>query len=57
MSHPTLVTGAAGGAPGVDRRVEDRYQPTGTIRTVTGRDPHTLQEFFRLHAPAGLKLS
>jgi hypothetical protein len=32
------------------RRVEDRYQPTDAIRAVTGRDPQTLEEFFRVNA-------
>jgi len=34
------------------RRVEDRYQPTDAIRTVTGPDPQRLEEFFRAHAKA-----
>jgi uncharacterized protein YbjT (DUF2867 family) len=34
------------------RRGEDRYQPTDAIRTVTGRDPQRLEEFFRANAEA-----
>lgn len=34
------------------RRGEDRYQPTGAIRTVTGRDPQSLEEFFNANAKA-----
>jgi uncharacterized protein YbjT (DUF2867 family) len=28
------------------RKGEERYQPTDTVRTVTGRNPQTLEEFF-----------
>jgi hypothetical protein len=35
MSHPVLVTGAAGGRQG------------STGRVVTGRNPQTLEKFFR----------
>ena len=34
------------------RTTEDRYHPTDTIREVTGRDPQTLEEFFRANAKA-----
>jgi uncharacterized protein YbjT (DUF2867 family) len=34
------------------RRGEDRYQPTDAIRTVTGRDPQRLEEFFSANAKA-----
>jgi uncharacterized protein YbjT (DUF2867 family) len=34
------------------RRGEDRYQPTDTIRAVTGRDPQRLEEFFNANAKA-----
>jgi len=34
------------------RRVEDHYQPTDAIRTVTGREPQRLEEFFRANAKA-----
>jgi uncharacterized protein YbjT (DUF2867 family) len=34
------------------RTAEDRYRPTDAIRTVTGRDPQTLEEFFRANAKA-----
>ena len=32
------------------RKNQDRSRPTDTIRAVTGRDPQTLEEFFRAHA-------
>ena len=32
------------------RKGERRFQPTGTIRAVTGREPQTLEEFFRANA-------
>lgn len=40
------------------RKGEERYQPTGAVRTVTGRQPRTLEQFFRdnaavFAAPAG----
>src|SRR5215472_9822837 len=34
------------------RETEDRYQPTDAIRTVTGRDPQRLEEFFNANAKA-----
>ena len=34
------------------RRGEDRYQPTDAIRTVTGREPQTVEEFFKANAKA-----
>jgi uncharacterized protein YbjT (DUF2867 family) len=34
------------------RRGEDRYQPTDAIRTVTGREPQRLEEFFKANAKA-----
>lgn len=34
------------------RTAEDRYRTTDAIRTVTGRDPQTLEEFFRANAKA-----
>jgi len=34
------------------RETEDRYRPTDAIRTVAGRDPQTLEEFFRANAKA-----
>jgi uncharacterized protein YbjT (DUF2867 family) len=34
------------------RRGNERYQPTDAIRLVTGRDPQTLEEFFRANAEA-----
>ena len=34
------------------RRGEERFQATDTIRVVTGRDPQTLEEFFRANAKA-----
>ena len=32
------------------RKGEDRYQPTDSVRAVTGRRPQTLEEFFRANA-------
>ena len=32
------------------RKGEVRYQPTGTVRSVTGRNPQTLEEFFQANA-------
>lgn len=32
------------------RKGGERYQATGTVRTVTGRNPQTLEEFFRENA-------
>jgi uncharacterized protein YbjT (DUF2867 family) len=32
------------------RKGESRYQATGTVRSVTGRNPQTLQEFFEVNA-------
>lgn len=32
------------------RKAEWRYRPTETVREVTGRDPQTLEEFFRTNA-------
>lgn len=32
------------------RKGEERFQATDTVRMVTGRNPQTLEEFFRLHA-------
>jgi uncharacterized protein YbjT (DUF2867 family) len=32
------------------RKGEARYQTTGAVRAVTGRDPQTLEEFFRVNA-------
>jgi uncharacterized protein YbjT (DUF2867 family) len=34
------------------RQAEEHYQPTDTIRAVTGRNPQTLEEFFRANAEA-----
>jgi uncharacterized protein YbjT (DUF2867 family) len=34
------------------RRGEERFLPTDAIRVVTGRDPQTLEEFFRANAKA-----
>jgi uncharacterized protein YbjT (DUF2867 family) len=34
------------------RRAEDHYQPTDAIRTVTGREPQRLEEFFKANAKA-----
>jgi hypothetical protein len=34
------------------RRGEQRFQATDAIRTVTGRNPQTLEEFFRVNAKA-----
>jgi len=34
------------------RKSEQRYRATDTVRTVTGRDPQTLEEFFRANAGA-----
>jgi len=34
------------------RRGQERFQPTDAIRGVTGRDPQTLEEFFRTNAKA-----
>jgi uncharacterized protein YbjT (DUF2867 family) len=34
------------------RRGEERFQATDAIRVVTGRDPQTLEEFFRTNAEA-----
>ncbi|HEX8797742.1 MAG TPA: hypothetical protein VF772_03975, partial [Terriglobales bacterium] len=34
------------------RRGEERFQATDTIRVVTGRDPLTLEEFFRANSKA-----
>src|SRR5215475_975740 len=34
------------------RRGEDHYQPTDAIRTVTGREPQRLEEFFKANAKA-----
>lgn len=34
------------------RKGEGRLRPTDAIRSVTGRDPQTLEEFFRLNAKA-----
>lgn len=34
------------------RETKDRYQPTDTIRAVTGRKPQTLEEFFAANAEA-----
>ena len=34
------------------RRGEERFQPTDAIRTVTGRNPQTLEEFFRANVKA-----
>ena len=34
------------------RKTEDRYQPTDAIRIVTGRNPQTLEEFFKANARA-----
>ena len=34
------------------RKGENRYHPTDAIRLVTGRDPQTLEEFFRANARA-----
>ena len=34
------------------RTTEERYRPTDTIRSVTGRDPQTLEEFFNANAKA-----
>jgi uncharacterized protein YbjT (DUF2867 family) len=34
------------------RRGEERFQPTDAIRVVTGRDPLTLEEFFRANSKA-----
>src|SRR6516165_10897785 len=34
------------------RRGEERYQPTDAIRTVTGREPQRLEEFFSANAKA-----
>jgi hypothetical protein len=34
------------------RRGQERFQPTDAIRTVTGRTPLTLEEFFRANAKA-----
>ena len=34
------------------RRGEERFQPTDAIRTVTGRDPQRLEEFFSANAKA-----
>jgi hypothetical protein len=32
------------------RKGEQRYRTTGTVRAVTGRNPQTLEEFFRANA-------
>jgi uncharacterized protein YbjT (DUF2867 family) len=32
------------------RKTEERFQTTGTVRAVTGRNPQTLEEFFRANA-------
>src|SRR5581483_6218261 len=32
------------------RKTEERYGTTGTVRVVTGRNPQTLEEFFRANA-------
>jgi hypothetical protein len=34
------------------RRGEERFLPTDAIRTVTGRNPQALEEFFRTNAKA-----
>ena len=34
------------------RKSEERYRATDTVRAVTGRDPQTLEEFFRANAGA-----
>jgi precorrin-6B methylase 2 len=34
------------------RRGKQRFQPTDTIRVVTGQDPQTLEDFFRANAKA-----
>jgi hypothetical protein len=34
------------------RKGEEQFQATDTIRTVTGRNPQTLEEFFKANAKA-----
>jgi uncharacterized protein YbjT (DUF2867 family) len=34
------------------RRAEEHFQPTDAIRAITGRDPQTLEDFFRANAKA-----
>jgi hypothetical protein len=34
------------------RRAEEHFQPTDGIRAITGRDPQTLEDFFRANAKA-----
>jgi hypothetical protein len=53
MSHPILVTGAAGALAHLSRLWEyfrsrpQTDRPTNTFQTLTGREPQTLEEFFR----------
>ncbi len=69
MSHPILVTGTAGGRQGSTgrvrwtfRRSEERYQSTGAIRMVTGRNLQNARRvlprkprILRRHYSGGLK--